>query len=320
VNVVLQLRQRFPSWGPKKLEAFLKREHTSITVPARSTIASLLKKHGLVTARKPRRRTPASNQPLAAATAPNVVWCTDFKGKFRVDRRYCHPLTISDANSRYLLRCTPLEGERMEAAKSVFEGAFREYGLPLRMRSDNGVPFASSAVGGLSRLSVWWVKLGITPERIQPGHPEQNGRHERMHRTLKAEVASPPRSIWEEQQAALERFRREFNEVRPHEALAQRTPASCYQRSTREYPEHLAEPEYPESFDLRLVKRKGTIMLNGAEITIGSVLGGEPIGLEPVDDGLWHLWFGPVFLGKVRELGNKRAHFDKNIPSAETRT
>lgn len=312
VDALLELRRRYPRWGPKKLEGYLQREQPNLVLPARSTVSALLKRHGLVDARKPRRRTPVSNQPLANATAPNVVWCADFKGKFRVQRRYCHPLTISDAHSRYLLRCEPLEGERLEASKNVFDAAFREFGLPLRMRSDNGTPFASTSIGGLSRLSVWWIKLGITPERIALGHPEQNGRHERMHRTLKAEVASPPRSVWDEQVEALLAFREHFNQVRPHEALGQQTPASRYAPSERPYVDPV-DPEYPDHFEVRRVYKDGTVSFNHAVLGVGSVLVGECIGLEPIDDGLWQAWFGPIFLGRLRELGRHQTHFEKNL-------
>jgi len=312
VDTVLDLRRRYPTWGPKKLEAVLRRDHPEMIVPARSTMSALLKRHGLVTERKPRRRTPNPTQPLAAATAANVVWCTDFKGKFRVNRRYCYPLTITDAWSRFLIRCEPLAGETLEESKRVYESAFREHGVPLRMRSDNGTPFASVSVGGLSRLSVWWIKLGITPERIDLGHPEQNGRHERMHRTLKAAVATPPRSAWEEQTQALEVFRKDFNEVRPHEAIGQKTPASIYQPSSIPYDPNPGDPEYPDYFELRRVRQSGSTKFGAADISMSAVLAGECVGLEPIDDGLWHAWFGPIFLGRVRELGKKMMHFEKN--------
>jgi transposase InsO family protein len=220
-------RKAHPTWGPKKQICLLLREDASIVLPAISTVTTILRREGLVVQRRPRQRTPQSTFPLAAATAPNVVWCTDFKGKFRVNRKYCHPLTITDACSRYLLRCEPLEAERMEASKAIFEEVFKEFGLPLRMRSDNGRPFASTAIGGLSKLSIWWIKLGILPERITPGCPQENGRHERMHRTLKAEVASPPREDWQAQQEALRAWRDEFNtEDRMKRSACRRPPLS----------------------------------------------------------------------------------------------
>jgi transposase InsO family protein len=308
------LRKRYPTWGPKKLEAYLEREQPSVLWPARSTISEILKRNGLIEERRRRHRTPQSTFPLAAATAPNVVWCTDFKGKFRVERRYCHPLTITDASSRFLLRCEPLEGEDIAQARKVFEATFREFGLPLRMRSDNGVPFASTGIGGLSALSVWWVKLGILPERTEPGHPEQNGRHERMHRTLKAEVASPPKSEWQEQRKALEEWRRSFNERRPHEALDMETPASRYMTSPRPYPGTVGDPEYPDHFELRRVKPNGVISMREQSVVLGNALQRECVGLEPIQDGLWHVWFGPVFLGRLRELGQQKYDIQKNVP------
>jgi transposase InsO family protein len=314
VDAIVALRKRFPKWGPKKLEAFLEREQPAVAWPCRSTMAQIIRRYGLSEPRRRRRTTPESSQPLAAATAPNIVWCTDFKGKFRVDGRYCHPLTITDGRSRYVLRSEPLEGERTEAARAVFESAFREYGLPLRMRSDNGAPFATAAIGGLSSLSVWWIKLGIFPERIQPGHPEQNGRHERMHRTLKADVASPPRGSWEAQRVALELWREEFNNVRPHEALAMETPASVYVRSARPYPEAPSDPEYPDHFEVRRVKSSGAISMREQSVSLGAVLQRECVGLEAIAEGIWHLWFGPVFLGRLSELGRAKFHLDKSKP------
>lgn len=316
VEAIVALRKRHPTWGPKKLGVVLMNERPELAWPAVSTFAAILKRHGLVKERRPRRRTPQSTFPLAAASAPNIVWCTDFKGKFRVDRSYCHPLTITDAHSRYVLRCTPLLGECSDDSKRVFESAFSEYGLPLRMRSDNGSPFASTAIGGLSSLSVWWIKLGILPERIEPGHPEQNGRHERMHRTLKAEVASPPQSDWDAQLLALENWRHEFNQIRPHEALGMKTPASQYQPSPRPYTRAIGDPEYPAHFDVRRAKSDGVISMRDTSVSLGNVLGRECIALEPIDDGLWHLWFGPVFLGRLTELARKKFHLQKVKPFA----
>jgi len=254
------------------------------------------------------------------ATAPNSIWCADFKGKFRVAKRYCHPLTITDACSRFVLRNEPLEGEQTDRARQVFESAFREYGLPWRLRTDNGTPFASSSIAGLSRLSVWWIKLGVLPERIDVGHPEQNGRHERMHRTLKADVASPPASEWDAQRELLANWRQEFNEVRPHEALDQQTPASVYCASQRQYPDELGDPDYPEHFNVRRVKANGAIALCEKDISLGSVLAGECVGLEPIDDGLWHLWFGPVFLGRLQDLSRQNYTLNKSKPVKRTRT
>lgn len=318
-HAIVALRTRYATWGPKKLHAYLSREQPRLVLPSRSTIAEILKRNGMIEARRPRRRTPQSTFPLAAATAPNVVWCTDFKGKFRVEKRYCHPLTITDANSRFVLRCEPLENEDVATSKPVFESAFREYGLPLRMRSDNGVPFASTAIGGLSALSVWWIKLGILPERTEPGHPEQNGRHERMHRTLKAEVASPPKDEWAAQRESLEQWRRTFNEERPHEALQMETPMSCYQHSPRPFPEEIGDPEYPDHFELRRVNHVGAVSVGNQPVVLSNVLYRECIGLEPVDDGAWHLWFGPVFLGRLRALGRKKFVIQKNLPNGGRR-
>lgn len=314
-NALVQLRKKQPTWGPKKLLAYLSGKNPDKIWPAQSTIGALLKRHGLVEERRRRRRTPRSSHPLAAATAPNVVWCVDFKGKFRVGRQYCNPLTISDAHSRFLLECRKTEGERTEQVKAVFEHVFHEYGLPLRIRSDNGSPFASQAVGGLSRLSVWWVKLGILPERIEPGHPEQNGSHERMHRTLKLETASPPRSTLDAQQAAFDCFRYTYNHERPHEALGQRTPASVYTPSPRPMPSYVGEPEYPDDFDVRRVLLNGHFSFRNLQVQLSKVLTGEVIGLEEIDDGKRQLWFGPIYLGLMIEQGKgKKPEVVKNFP------
>jgi putative transposase len=314
VEAIVSLRKKHPTWGPRKLLAYLSKHHPDVAWPVHSTVSNLLHRRGLVEGRKPRRRTPRSTQPLASATEPNVVWCTDFKGKFRVNREYCNPLTISDAHSRFLLAVDVVDAERFEPTKVVFERVFGEYGLPLRMRSDNGSPFASRALGGLSRLSVWWVKLGILPERIVPGHPEQNGRHERMHRTLKAETASPPQDSHAAQQVAFDRFRFEYNEVRPHEALGQVTPSSCYVRSPRSLSSAPSDPDYPDEFDVRRLNDKGELAIRNWKVTLGRVLAREAVGLEPTDDGRWQLWFGPVYLGQLHDLGRRQLRLVRNLP------
>jgi transposase InsO family protein len=231
-EAVLELRRAHMSWGPRKLKRVLERREPERGWPATSTIGEMLAREGLVIARKKRRRAPPYTQPFASADAPNRVWCADFKGWFRTgDGERIDPLTITDACSRYLLRCQLVEKADTERVRAIFESAFRECGLPRAIRTDNGAPFASRAVAGLSRLAVWWMKLGIVPERIAAGHPEQNGRHERMHRTLGQETASPPAANRRAQQRAFDRFRREYNEERPHEALALETPSAVYTRS-----------------------------------------------------------------------------------------
>src|SRR5437588_9345860 len=244
-KMVLDLREAHSRWGPRKLKRVLERDEPGRVWPAASTIGALLKREGLVVGRRKRRKTPAYTEPLAHADGSNRVWCADFKGWFRTgDGERIDPLTITDAHSRYLLRCQAVAKTDTARARGIFEAAFREYGMPQAIRTDNGAPFASSAVAGLSRLAVWWMKLGIVPERIQPAHPEQNGRHERMHLTLQQETMAPMAANRRAQQRRFDPFRREYNQQRPHEALAMRTPDSCYTSSPRPYPARVPDPEY----------------------------------------------------------------------------
>src|SRR6476661_1330169 len=253
-EMVLDLREAHMSWGPRKLKRVLEREEPGRKWPAASTIGALLKREGMVVARRKRRRTAPYTEPLAHADGPNRVWCADFKGWFRTaDGERIDPLTISDAHSRYLLRCQAVEKTDTARVQAIFEAAFREFGMPTAMRTDNGAPFASRALAGLSRLAVWWIKLGIVPERIAAGHPEQNGRHERMHRTLKQEVAIRPAANRREQQRMMDRFRQEYNQVRPHEALQMQTPEDVYAKSPRRFPRRLPEVEYPVTMLVRSV-------------------------------------------------------------------
>src|SRR5271169_596629 len=257
-RMVLELRQAHMRWGPRKLQRVLERDEPGRVWPAVSTIGALLKREGLVVARRKRTRTAPYSEPLAHANEANRVWCADFKGWFRAgDGERIDPLTISDAHSRYLLRCQAVEKTDTPRVQAIFEAAFREYGLPLAIRTDNGAPFASTALAGLSRLAVWWIKLGIVPERIAAGHPEQNGRHERMHRTLKQETASPPAANRRAQQRAFDRFRREYNDERPHEALDLETPSAVYTPSARAYPVRVPEPEYGSALRVRRVGLRG---------------------------------------------------------------
>ena len=302
---VLELRQAHMRWGPRKLKRVLERDEPGRAWPAASTIGTLLKREGLVVARRKRRRTAPYTEPLAHADGPNRLWCADFKGWFRTgDGRRIDPLTITDAHSRYLLKCQAVEKTDTTRVQAIFEAAFREYGLPQAIRTDNGAPFATSAIAGLSRLAVWWMKLGIVPERIEAGHPEQNGRHERMHRTLKQEVAQPPAANWREQQRAMERFRQEYNQVRPHEALGMQTPAAAYELSPRSYPARIPEPEYPESMQVLHVKSQGQFRWKKQDVFLSEVLWGEPVGLSPVDDRWFTVYFGqyPIARFDSRQL------------------
>jgi putative transposase len=279
-------------WGPRKLKWVLERDQPGPNWPAASTIGGLLKREGLVVARKPRRRTAPYREPLAHADGPNRVWCADFKGWFRTgDGERIDPLTISDAHSRYLLRCQAVEKTNAERARGIFEAAFREYGMPESIRTDNGAPFASQAVAGLSRLAVWWMKLGIVPERIEAGHPEQNGRHERLHRTLKQETAEPAAANRRAQQRAFDRFRQEYNQQRPHQALGMQTPATRYEPSPRAYPARVPEPEYPTTMLVRSVHHQGQIRWKKHEVFLSEVLWGERIGLLPVNEHRFNIYF-----------------------------
>ncbi len=289
-RAVLGLREAHMRWGPRKLKRIMERDQPGRPWPATSTIGEMVKRAGLVAPRKKRRRTEPYTQPLAHANQSNRVWCADFKGWFRSgDGARIDPLTISDAWSRYLLRSQAVEKTDTERVRAIFEAAFREYGLPEAIRTDNGAPFASPAVGGLSRLAVWWMKLGIVPERIQAGHPEQNGRHERMHRTLKQDLR--PADDWRSQQRELDRFRQDYNQVRPHEALDMQTPASVYEPSPRNYPAREPEVEYPDTMEVRTVKSHGYFRWKKKDIFLTEVLWGEPIGLLPIGDGLFNIYF-----------------------------
>lgn len=289
---VLELRQAHMRWGPRKLKRVLERDQPWRRWPAASTIGAILKREGLVVARRRRRKTTPYQEPLAHATDCNRVWCADFKGWFRTgDGQRIDPLTISDAYSRYLLRCQTVEQSDTARVRAVFEAAFREYGLPQAIRTDNGAPFATTALAGLSRLAVWWMKLGIVPERIQAGHPEQNGRHERMHRTLKQEVAMPPAADHRSQQRALERFRQEYNQVRPHEALHMQTPAAVYVPALRLFPAQVPEPEYPGTMRVLTIQREGHFSWKYHGVFLTKVLWGERVGFLPVDDRWFTIYF-----------------------------
>lgn len=298
VDQVLSARKQHPDWGPKKLRSWLLDKQPDLAVPAPSSIGEMLKRYGLISPRKRRLRIPVHGTPLGPCEAPNQLWCVDYKGHFKLgDGTPCHPLTITDAHTRYLIKCEGLTQETEVLARPQFELAFREFGLPERIRSDNGPPF--SARGGLSRLAIWFIQMGITPERIQPGHPEENGRHERMHRTLKDKTAKPPRQNMSEQQRAFDLFRAEFNNERPHEALGQKPPGRLYARSLREYPAKLQQPTYGEGFIERIINEKGELKWRGGEAIVSRLLTKLPVGLKPFSDDEAELFYGPISLGCV---------------------
>lgn len=291
------MRKKRRHWGPRKLIEGVRRLNPELRLPAASTVAGILKREGLVRPKRKRLRSSPYAEPLREYKAPNAVWCADFKGHFPVDHRPCYPLTITDGYSRFLLRCTALETPKTDPAKRVFTSAFHEFGLPDVIRTDNGAPFSTLAPAGLSRLAIWWIRLGIKPERIMPGRPDQNGRHERMHATLKAEVCNPPRKSFESQQRAFDRFRYDYNHERPHEALAMKSPAAKYVPSLRPFPRFVPEPEYPAHFEIQRAYENGAILFRRIHWCISFPLAGQLIGLEQLDDHCWNVFFGPVLLG-----------------------
>jgi putative transposase len=303
VAQILELKHRHPDWGPVTIDSLLYRPDPDFPWPAVSTIGEILKRHNLVKPRRKRSKVPPLTEPLAHALKPNDVWSGDYKGQFQLgDGRWCYPLTISDNCSRLLISCQGLYGPKLRPSMAVYKRAFQEYGLPRRIRTDNGFPFAMVTLGGLTPLTVWMIRLGVLPERIDPGCPQQNGRHERMHRTLKAKTAAPPKGNLSAQQRAFNRFRQEFNEVRTHQGLGRGIcPMDCHRVSPRPYPDELPEMRYPDSYQIRKVKCGGYIKLNGHAFYLTRQLTGDHVGLEPIGLDLWQLYFGGLKLGVVDE-------------------
>ena len=299
-------RRKHPDWGPKKIVHVLSTRDEETLWPARSTVAAILKRNGLVKARRRRRPVGHPGHPTTVANEPNELWATDFKGEFLTgDGIYCYPLTVTDLYSRYLVGCKGLLSTKTDGVKKDFERLFREYGLPQAIRSDNGVPFASTGLGRLSRLSVWWIKLGIRPELTQPARPDQNGSHERMHRTLKRATTRPPGGDLVRQQKRFDTFRQEFNTERPHEAIGMKRPAELYRPSPRPFPSVLPAIEYPGHFEVRRVSRNGGIRWKRGWLNVSHPLIDEHVGLEEVDDGAWDLYFGSLLLGRFDEREQK---------------
>lgn len=297
-NEILALRKRFPSWGARKLKARLEKMNPNVVWPAASTVGQILRRAGLTNPVRKRRRTTPYSEPFAEVTAPNQLWCMDFKGWFRTgDGQRCDPFTITDAYSRYLIRCQAIT--RMDTAHvlAICEAAMREYGVPDRIRTDNGNPFSGHALLGLSQLSLNWVRLGIVHERIQPGKPQQNGRHERMHRTLKQDTTNPSAKTIQAQQKRFDEFRRVYNHERPHEALKNETPASIYVPSSRLLPRYTKAYQYPAHFQTRRVNDSGDISWHKGRVFISQVFRGQDIALEKVQDDFYRVYFCSLEVG-----------------------
>jgi putative transposase len=318
VAALLAMRRKYPSWGSKKIRSKLAQENPSVRWPALSTINEILSRHGLTVRRHPRRRAPVDHSGLSSCAASNDVWGVDFKGWFRtLDGMRCDPLSMTDLHSRFVLKLQIVTRPDGAQVWPLFDAAFREFGRPRVMRSDNGPPFAAVAVGGLSSLAVRLIKAGVRPERIAPGKPQQNGRHERLHRTLKDETASPPAADLRAQQRRFDRFRRYFNEERPHEALGQVTPGSVYQPPSRNWSGRLREPEYGSDHLVRRVRQNGEIKWQGGLLFLGEALIGEPVGLVEADNDRWTVSYGPIELGTITEAGkfarSQRGHAPAEI-------
>jgi transposase InsO family protein len=300
IELLVGVRKRRPTWGARKILAALGRERLGVRLPAASTVAVILARRGLVRRRRKRYSAPPYGGPFASCRDPNDTWSADFKGRLVLGNgRICNPFTLSDNASRYLLRCEGLSKTNANVVQPLFESAFREYGLPLAIRTDNGPPFSSVTAGGLSRIAIWLVKLGIRPERIQPGRPTQNGRHERIHKTLQEETARPTALDMRGQQRKFDEFRRVYNDERPHEALGQRSPAEVYTSSPRRYPARIREPEYGPNEETRRVRYHGSVKWRGCDVFVSETLRGEPIGIEQTAEDQWTVRYGPLLLGHI---------------------
>ena len=306
LELVVQEKLKNRKRGPRKVRAQLKRKHPELELPAVSTIGYWLKKEGLVERRKKRLRVPPYTQPFGECNAPNDIWSIDYKGQFYMKNGHiCYPLTLSDNFSRFLLGCQALEGPRYVPTRHCLESIFREYGLPKAIRCDNGTPFASRGIGGLSRLMIWWILLGIIPERIGKGCPQENGRHERMHRTLKNDALNPVGRHLKEQQKAFDIFRYDYNNDRPHESLNDRMPSDYYKKSNRPYVERPHSPDYSNDYLVRQVRHSGDIKFMGRMFYITPLLASQPVGLREIEDGLWQLQFSFYALGSIDLRKNK---------------
>jgi len=301
-RAICEARRAHPSWGPRKLLDWLGRREPTRPWPAASTAGDLLAREGWVKQRVRRRRHLHPGVVAPVTKHPNDLWTSDFKGHFRTgDGVYCYPLTVADLHSRLLLGCDALGSTQGREARPCFERLFRDYGLPVAIRTDNGVPFASCGLHGLSQLNVWWMRLGIQHQRIRPASPQENGAHERMHRTLKREATRPAAANRHRQQRVFDRFRREYNDERPHAALGGCPPASVYRPSPRAFPERLPPIDYPGHYQVRFVCNAGTFRFKSRLLFIANALKQHHIGLEEVDDGIWSIYFCRVLLARLDE-------------------
>jgi transposase InsO family protein len=299
---LLEVRRKHPTWGAKKLLKVLGTRHPDWELPARSTAHDILRRNGLVERKRRRPRFGHPGRSRTTADHPNDLWTADFKGQFRMKNGvYCYPLTVADSFSRFFLGCDALLSTREADTIQCFKRIFEEHGLPERIRTDNGVPFATYSLARLSRLAVWWMRLGIRRELIEPGKPQQNGAHERMHRTLKAETTRPPENNLRAQQRRFDSFRDTYNHARPHESLDQETPGSLYEPASRTYPDRLPPVEYPGHFEVRKVSANGGVRWKGRYLNLTTVLLREYVGFEEVDDGLWTVYYSTTELGRFDE-------------------
>ena len=302
IQAIIDARTKHPSWGPKKLLNIISTRHSNWELPAISTTADILKREGLIKPGKRRLRRKHPGCPKTTTDEPNDIWTADYKGHFKMKNGlYCYPLTVCDMHSRYLLACDGHKAISIRDSTFQFIKLFEEFGLPKRIRTDNGVPFASSALARLSSLSVWWIKLGIYPEQIEPGKPQQNGKHERMHRTLKKEATIPPGQNLKGQQRKFNEFKKEYNEIRPHEALNMQTPSAVYRPSKRRMPRKVKTYDYPSHFQVRLVSRNGGIRWKHDRVPVSSTLIKEYIGFEEVDNDIYNVYFCDILIGRFFE-------------------
>jgi putative transposase len=307
-QLIVRLKKEKPRWGAPKLRELIARRYSDIKPPAVSTIHCILDRHGLVRKKRRRKKFSTIAGYLSTPKGPNDLWCTDFKGQFRMgSRAYCFPLTITDFTTRYLIGCEALSSTSEAPCYAVFDQAFKEYGLPEAIRSDNGVPFASgNSLWGLTRLSVWWIRLGIKLERIKPGNPQQNGRHERMHRTLKLAATIPPGLNLLQQQEKFFSFIDEYNSERPHQALEMKCPAEVYERSARPY-RGLSDITYPDCEKTILISNCGRVCIKKMKVHISKAFANQPVGLQEVDDSIWEVYFMDYLLGYFDEYSRKFA-------------